>query len=239
VKSTEIVREMNRWEMDRNIFVNMRSEKHWQSLQRKIENTFIGEYEGPQEEDKHERVIGNYRDLDIAYDTFIRYFEAEKGLLDQFEQDYKINHDTRVITISDCRIIPILGMLRMFDDYKSASISQDWKLSTYSTFEEVSFSQAYEKIAEFRQGEGNSTKNFELNKSEYDKLYELKNLSQFIFYNGVRYFYFVQGKIDEIVEVETTFEFNFNASHMYDVIYSTNPIDLVFLSARLSSNRRK
>jgi hypothetical protein len=93
----------------------------------------------------------------------------------------------------------------MLDDYKKCLVSEDWELSTYSTFEEAHSDFEYEEVKEFREKEGSTNEIFKDHITEYDKLYELKNLSRFLYYNGVRYFYFIQGKLDQIVEVETNF----------------------------------
>jgi hypothetical protein len=128
-------------------------------------------------------------------------------------------------------------MLKMLDDYNSKSISEGWKLSTYSTFKEAYGEKAYKKVDKFREGEGATAKNFKKSYNEYDKLYELKNLSRFLYYNGTRYFYFVQGKLDEIAEVETTYSVTFNVNKLYDFIYVINPVELILLS-RSNENHR-
>jgi hypothetical protein len=160
----------------------------------------------------------------------------EEPLLEKYEEDIVIDSKYKTITISDCRIIPILGTLKMLDDYKNGEISKEWKLSTYSTFEEAHSDLGLEEAKEFREGEGSTSEAYYKNSTEYDKLYELKNLSRFLYYNGVRYFYFIQGKLDQVVEIEKTHVFVFNANQLYDLIYTTNPIDLVFLSSGIKSD---
>jgi hypothetical protein len=58
-----------------------------------------------------------------------------------------------------------------------------------------------------------------------------------LYYNGTHYLYFVQGKFDEIAEVETTYSVTFNLNKLYDFIYATNPVELVLLS-RSNENHR-
>jgi hypothetical protein len=128
-------------------------------------------------------------------------------------------------------------MLRMLDDYKSGNVSQKWALSTYSTFEDAYSETAYEEVKGFRYDEGETVECYAESSTDYDKLYELKNLSRFVYYNGVRYFYFIQGKLDQIVEVEKAYYFDLNVGQLYDFIHTTNPIDLVLLSAAVPSNQ--
>jgi hypothetical protein len=125
----------------------------------------------------------------------------------------------------------------MLDDYKKSLVSEEWELSTYSSFEEAHSDFGLEEAKEFREGEGDTSKIYNGNTTEYDKLYELKNLSRFLYYNGVRYFYFIQGKLNQVVEVETTFIINYNIDFLYDFIYTTNPVDLIFLCAETRNNR--
>jgi hypothetical protein len=160
----------------------------------------------------------------------------EEPLFEKYEEDIVIDSKYKTITISDCRIIPILGTLKMLDDYKNGEISNEWKLSTYSTFEEAHSDFGLEEVKEFREGEGSTSEAFNKNSTEYDKLYELKNLSRFLYYNGVRYFYFIQGKLDQVVEIEKAHVFEFNANQLYNLIYTTNPVDLVFLNSEIKSD---
>jgi hypothetical protein len=148
--------------------------------------------------------------------------------LEKYEEDVAIDKENETITISDCRIIPIIGILKMIDDYRDGEVSEEWELSTYSTFEEAHSDIECEEVKEFREGEGSTSEIFNGNTTEYDKLYELKNLSQFLYYNRVRYFYFIQDKLDQIVEVEKTHAFVFNANQLYNFMYTTSPVDLVF-----------
>jgi hypothetical protein len=160
----------------------------------------------------------------------------EGTLFEKDEENIVVDDEEKTITISDCRIIPILGTLKMLDDYKNGQVSEEWELSTYSTFEEAHSDVGYREVKEFREGEGRTSEEFNKNTTKYDKLYELKNLSRFLNYNGIRYFYFVQGKLDQIVEVEKTHTFVYNAHQLYDLIYTTNPVDLVFLSSEIKSD---
>jgi hypothetical protein len=125
----------------------------------------------------------------------------------------------------------------MLDDYKDSQVSEEWELSTYFTFDEAHSERAYEEVEKFREGEGSTSEMYNQNTTKFDKLYELKNLSRFYYYNGVRYFYFIQGKFDQIAEIETTYIINSNADLLYDFIYTTNPVDLVFLCAGTKNNR--
>jgi hypothetical protein len=224
---------------DRRIFVNMRSEKEWRNYQERIQNSFLGEYQTPfqSEVSQDDSKTGNYRNLEIEYDIFIKYFLMEGSLLEKHKEDVAIDEEDKTITISDCRIIPILGTLKMLDDYRDGQVSKEWRLSTYSIFEEAHNERAYEEVKEFREGEGSTSEVYNGNTTKFDKLYELKNLSRFLYYNGVRYFYFIQNKLDQIVEVETTFIINFNSNWLYDFIYSTNPVDLIFLCAGTNNHR--
>jgi hypothetical protein len=79
----------------------------------------------------------NLRNLKIDYDLFRRYFTTEFSFFNKFQEDIAVDDNSKEITIRDCRIIPVLGMLKMLDDYNSKSISEGWKLSTYSTFKEA------------------------------------------------------------------------------------------------------
>jgi hypothetical protein len=92
-------------------------------------------------------------------------------------------------------------------------------------------------VNKFRKREGRTADIYDQNTTKFDKLYELKNLSRFLYYNGVCYFYFIQGKLDEIEEIETTFMINCNADVLYDFIYTTNPVDLIFLCAGTKNNK--
>jgi hypothetical protein len=99
--------------------------------------------------------------------------------LEKYEEDVAIDKGNETITISDCRIIPIIGILKMIDDYRDGEVSEEWELSTYSTFEEAHSDIECEEAKEFREGEGSTCEIFNGNTTEYDKLYELKNLSRF------------------------------------------------------------
>jgi hypothetical protein len=237
--SFKIVQTIEAYHYDRRIFVNMRSEKKWRNLQEKMENTFLGEYKilSKNKGTKDVQKTGNYRNLQIDFDIFIDCFNKEGPLLEKYKEDVAIDEEWKTITISDWRIIPIIGTLKMLDDYKKGLVSEDWELSTYSKFEEAHSDIGYEEVKEFREKEGFTTEIFKDHITEYDKLYELKNLSRFLYYNGVRYFYFIQGKLDQIVEVETTFIIYFDANLLYDFIYTTNPVDLVFLCAKAKDHR--
>jgi hypothetical protein len=236
---SRIIHIIEAYHYDRRIFVNTRSEKKWRNFQEKIENTFLGEYKilSKNEGTKDGPKTGNYRNLQIDFDIFIDCFIKEEALLEKYKEDVFIDKEWKTITISDWRIIPIIGTLRMLDDYKKGLVSEEWELSTYSTFEEAHSDIAYEEVKQFREKEGSTSEIFNNYITEYDKLYELKNLSRFLYYNGVRYFYFIQGKLDQIVEVETAFIIYFDANLLYDFIYITDPVALVFLCAETFNHR--
>jgi hypothetical protein len=107
---------------ERNIFVNKRLEFEWIDFQKKLENTFCGEFPtSPYHEKETSRLHGdpkNHRNLKIEYDTFIEYFFIEEPLLEKYEEDIVIDSKYKTIKISDCRIIPILGILKMLHDYR-------------------------------------------------------------------------------------------------------------------------
>jgi hypothetical protein len=81
----------------------MRHAKEWQRFQGKIRTTFYGEYELPQHTTTHasQPKVRNYRDLDINYDTFIKYFHGKNSALKKFAEDYYIDDSKRILKISD------------------------------------------------------------------------------------------------------------------------------------------
>jgi hypothetical protein len=73
----------------------MRSEKEWRNYQEKIENTFLGEFQNPfqSEGSQDGPKTGNYRNLEIVFDTFIEYFQMEGSLLEKYKEDVAIDEE--------------------------------------------------------------------------------------------------------------------------------------------------
>jgi hypothetical protein len=116
-----VIQKIEEHHYDRRIFVNLRLEKEWLNHQEKMKNIFRGENEilSKNKNFKEGPKTDNSRNLEIDFYTFIEYFQMEGSLLEKYKEDVAFDEEGKTITISDCRIIPILGTLKMLDDYKN------------------------------------------------------------------------------------------------------------------------
>jgi hypothetical protein len=171
------------------------------------------------------------RKLEISYDIFIDYFKNDE-IRDKFfdREDYEIDYEKESIAIKNWLIIPILGILRMIDDYKNDSLKEGFELCPYATLTNPGNEKAYSQIRIGQIREGECQKLFSRHLSTfscYDRIYELKNWNAYLTYNGVRYFYWIQDKQHLIVEDNRHAFVHIFTHQIYKFLYSSNPIDLI------------
>jgi hypothetical protein len=97
------------------------------------------------------------RKLEISYSIFIEYFIDSKIISKFFsEEDFIIDEENKLITISNCLMIPVLGILKMMDDYKRDEVKEGWKLYPYATHTDPNNEKPYTQIQrnQIREGEG-------------------------------------------------------------------------------------
>jgi hypothetical protein len=63
-------------------------------------------------------------------------------------EDYIINDvaGNKSITIKNCILIPLLGILRLLDDFKNGTLKQGWRFTPYATFIDPGNEKAYTEI---------------------------------------------------------------------------------------------
>jgi hypothetical protein len=69
--------------------------------------------------------------------------------------DFAVDHEKKTISISNCQIIPILGILKLMDDLKNFKIKEGWNFTPYSSITDKRSQKPYIKIElfEIRKGE--------------------------------------------------------------------------------------
>jgi hypothetical protein len=175
------------------------------------------------------------RKLDISYSIFIEYFKDSKIISKFFsEEDYIIDEENESITISNCLMIPVLGILKMMDDYKRNEVKEGWELCPYATHSDPNNEKPYTQIQrnQIREGECDELFKCDFIFTTYDKNYELKNWNAYLTYNGVKYFYHVQDKSSLISELKWSGYFETFTHRMYKFLYSSNPVDLIFATVK-------
>jgi hypothetical protein len=184
-------------------------------------------------------MFGN-RSLEISYPIFIEYFTDEEIWKKFFDQeDYEIDHESESIIIKNWFMIPILGILRMVDDYKKGCLKQGFELEPYAIFTDPENKKPYTEIERNQIKEGECRILF-MGETwplmNYDKTYELNNWNAYLTFNGVKYFYFVQDKHSSIV-IEQIYSFSkIYTSDVYKFLFSANPIDLITVAVKYGSN---
>jgi hypothetical protein len=143
------------------------------------------------------------RILEIPYSIFIKYFKDKKIRRKFFSRkDYVISGEDETIIIINCLMIPVLGILKMMDDYKRNEVKEGWELCPYAIHTDPNNEKPYTQIQrnQIREGEGDEFFKLDYLFTSYDKYYELKNWNAYLTYNGVKYFYYVQDKASLIIE---------------------------------------
>jgi hypothetical protein len=169
------------------VFVNMKKEIGDIAIQNKLIEMF------------------DQRKLDISYFIFIKYFQNDEIRGKFFsKEDYLIDDENKLITISNCLMIPVLGIMRMMDDYKHDNVKKGWQLCPYATHTDPNNEKPYTQIQRNQIREGECDEFFKFNDlfTSYDKNYELTNWNAYLAYNGVLYFYYVQDKASSIIECQ-------------------------------------
>jgi hypothetical protein len=172
-----------------------------------------------------------HRSLEINYFVFIKYF-INNEIWEKFfdREDYEIDGKRKIITIKNWLMIPVLGILKMLDDYKNDELKQGFELGPYATFTDPKNEKPYIEIQrnQIREGECRELSNRQFNWfSNYEKNYELTNWNAYLTYNGVKYFYCVQNKFSSIYIREEWAYFELYTHQIYKFLYSWNPIDLI------------
>jgi hypothetical protein len=64
------------------------------------------------------------------------------------EDNYIINDiaNKKSITIKNCLLIPMLGILRLLDDCKNGTLKQGWMFTPYATFTDPGNEKTYTEI---------------------------------------------------------------------------------------------
>jgi hypothetical protein len=202
------------------VFANMKKEVGYLNTQ----NTLIDMFD--------------HRSLEISFSIFIEYFtddEIREKFFDQ--EDYEIDDEKESITIENWLMIPVLGILRMMDDYKNGCLKQGFKFEPYATFADPKHEKSCAMINrnQIRKGECRDFFNLEFHKfSNYEKNYEITNWNAYLVFNGVKYFYFVQDKHSSIIIKEVWTCIKLYPHHIYKFLFSSNPIDLITIVLRYS-----
>jgi hypothetical protein len=176
--------------------------------------------------------------LEISYESFKDYFEDE-NIRDTFfsEADYEYDDEKETIIIKNCFMIPILGILKMSDDYKNGWVKEGFEVEPYGTFTDPKNEQPYVQIQldQIRKGEcGKEFIGEPCSLADYEKIYELNNWHAHLTFHGVKYFYFVQDKHSSVVINEVSIDIVGRIHHIYKFLYSSNPIDLITIALKFS-----
>jgi hypothetical protein len=176
--------------------------------------------------------------LEISYESFKDYFEDE-NIRDTFfsEADYEYDDGKETIIIKNCFMIPILGILKMSDDYKNGWVKECFKFEPYGTFTDPKNKKPYLQIQldQIRKGEcGKEFIGKPCSLADYEKIYELNNWHAHLTFNGVKYFYFVQNKQSSIVVKEVSIHILYGIHDIYKFLFSSNPIDLITIGLKFN-----
>jgi hypothetical protein len=206
----------------RNVWRNHRMPKVFVNMENKVENF---KAQGKLIE------LFKYRKFETPLNIFIKYFRNNEIRENFFnKKDYEIDYKMKLITIKNCLIIPILGILKMIDDFKNDNLKKGFELCPYATHTDSANEKAYTEIRRDQIRKGECQKLFELHPlsfTNYDRNYELKNWNAYLAYNGVKYFYWVQDKQHIIVEEDKHAFIDVKTHQIYKFLYSSNPIDLI------------
>jgi hypothetical protein len=176
--------------------------------------------------------------LEISFDIFKEYFNDDNVRKIFFdEEDYEKDDIKKTIIIKNWLMIPILGTLKMSDDYKNGWVKEGFELEPYGTFTDPKNEKPYVQIQldQIRKGEcGKEFIGEPCSLADYEKIYELNNWHAHLTFNGVKYFYFVQDKQSSIVVKEVSIHIRFRIHEIYKFLYSSNPIDLITTAMKFS-----
>jgi hypothetical protein len=202
------------------VFANMKKDLGFRNTQREMIDMF-----GPWK-------------LEIDYKSFKDYFEDE-NIRDTFfgEEDYEYDDEKETIIIKNWFMIPILGILKMSDDYKNGWVKEGFEFEPYGTFTDPKNEKPYVQIQldQIRKGEcGKEFIGEPCSLADYEKIYELNNWHAHLTFNGVKYFYFVQDKQSSIVVKEVCVYIRFSIHKIYKFLHSSNPIDLITIAMKFS-----
>jgi hypothetical protein len=176
--------------------------------------------------------------LEISYELFIEYVKNEnimKSLDD--EEDYEYDDEKETIIIKNCFMIPILGILKMSDDYRNGWVKEGFEFEPYGTFTDPTNEKPYMQIQldQIRKGEcGKEFIGEPCSLADYEKIYELNNWHAHLTFDGVKYFYFVQNKQSSVVIKEVGIHIIRRIHHIYKFLYNSNPIDLITIALKFS-----
>jgi hypothetical protein len=130
-------------------------------------------------------------------------------------------------------MIPILGILKMVDDYKNDCLKQGFESEPYATFTDPKHEKPYIEIQrnQIRKEKCCILLDNKLDLlTNYDKSYEITNWNAYLAFNGVKYFYFVQDKHSSIVVKEVCIYSTIETHDIYKFLFSSNPIDLITIA---------
>jgi hypothetical protein len=176
--------------------------------------------------------------LEIDYKSFKDYFEDE-NIRDMFfnEGDYEYDDERETIIIKNWLMIPILGTLKMFDDYKNGQVKEGFEFEPYGSFTDPKNEKPYVQIQldQIRKGEcGKEFIGEPCSLADYEKIYELNNWHAHLTFNWVKYFYFVQDKQSSIVVKEVSIHIFYGIHDIYKFLFSSNPIDLITIALKFN-----
>jgi hypothetical protein len=176
--------------------------------------------------------------LEISYKSFIEYFKNDNIMKSfVYKEDYEKDDIKKTIIIKNWLMIPILGTLKMSDDYKNGWVKEGFELEPYGTFTDPTNEKPYVQIQldQIRKGEcGKEFIGEPCSLADYEKIYELNNWNAYLTFNGVKYFYFVQDKQSSIVIKEISIHIRWGIHDTYKFLFSSNPIDLITIALKFS-----